>query len=87
MTADELVEYNANMIQRIAELETRVRNMTVLRTDAGINTCALEIAREIENIFAQGSPGGVSKRLLRVQVLIRDNMRLMLEGERHWDHS
>lgn len=71
--------------QRIAELERQVAEMTRHRDD--IDGVALEAAQRIDDLFAQGHEGGVTQRTARVQIVVRETIRMALSGETLWSTS
>lgn len=75
----------ANMQQRINELESLLDRMQLSRLEGGLNTIALEVAQQVEDLFAQHHEGGRGQRLARVQVTIREAMRANLTGKVKWD--
>lgn len=74
-----------NYIQRIGELEQKVKVMTVSRTEGGMDTASLHVARLVEDEYAKHHDGGRTQRLAKTQVIIREAMREMLTGERAWN--
>lgn len=85
MSVDDMGETISNYIQRIGELEQKVKAMTVNRTDAGMNAAALRVAQLVEDEYAKHHDGGRIMRLAKTMVEIREAMREMLVGERKWD--
>jgi hypothetical protein len=79
-------EERANLHQRIGQLERENATMQIMRTDAGLNAAALEVARRVDDIFARGGVG-VAQRTAQVQIVVRETMRKMLTGEKHWASS
>lgn len=85
MTLDfEAEEERSGYQQRIAALETRIEKMTIGRTDAGLNVLSLQAATQIEDQFAMHHPGGRNQRLAKCQLIIREAMREIIQGEKDW---
>jgi hypothetical protein len=82
---EELGEAYANAVQRIGELEGLVNNMQVALGEGSLDEKALEVARQIEDLFVQSHPGGRSQRLAKIQVLVRETVRVATTGQRRWD--
>ena len=67
-------------LMRQREYERRMKIMQKARDPAEMDQIALDAAGKIEDIFAQGSTGGVAMRKARVQILIRALIEDVLEG-------
>lgn len=86
MTEDDFNETISNLHQRIGALETLNENMTLAREEDGMNRLALQAARQIEDLFAQGGSGR-DTRLRAVQIMVRESIRIALKGETNWNAS
>lgn len=85
MTDDGWVgEERQQLHQRIDALERENATMKMMRTDGGLNRAALDAALRIEDLFCQDHIGGRTQRLARVQILVRETMRMMLTGSEIW---
>jgi hypothetical protein len=80
-------EERANLHQRIGALEIENEQMRRHRSDDGLNAISLQVARKIEDIFAEGHAGGRSQRLARVQIAVRETVRVALQGSEYWRAS
>lgn len=86
MTEEMDSEERANLHQTIGELKRENETMKIMRTDAGLNEAALKAAQNIDDIFARGGVGS-AQRTAQVQITIRETMRAMLTGSKHWATS
>lgn len=66
---------------QVSEAPTRVQSKTV---PFWIDQRSLEIAKEIEDVFAMGHEGGAVQRRAAIQVLVLDAM-MMARGEARGD--
>lgn len=77
-------EERANLHQRIGALEIENKQMRRHRSDDGLDAISLQVAQQIEDIFAAGHVGGRSQRLARVQIAVRETVRVALQGSEYW---
>ena len=84
-TEDDFAEERANLYQRIGHLETLNARMTLARDEAGMNALALQVARQIEDMFVHFQ-GGRDARLESAKSVVREAIRIVLAGEQHWKY-
>lgn len=77
-------EERANLHQRIGQLKAQIERMELSRHEAGLDDIALNVAHQVEDLFAQHHNGGRTQRLARIQLIVREAMRANLKGETDW---
>lgn len=82
MSDDEIDQMRLGYMQQIQELQNLLNTMQVKRND--LNGAAFEVAKAVDDIFVR-SHESASQRTSRVQIIVREAMRTVLEGEKYWN--
>ena len=82
---DDRDETIANLRCDLREAEKKLARIAKAVDEGGLNSIALDVARAIDDVYAQGH-GGTAQRLARVQNIIREEMRANVDGAANWQY-